>query len=103
MAKRPKKATTDATDLSASTHAHNDLVTVEALELIAFDGDPDTAGSEYYAPDDFDLDAHKVANGIEGELLDGDGQAITIAGSRFETTLIQAEALGKARLVRVLA
>lgn len=103
MAKRPKKAATDATDLSASIHAHNAIVTVEALQLLAFDGNPETEGAEYYAQAGFDLEAHKVANGIEGEFLDGDGKPIHIVGNQFETTLIQAEAMVRARMVRIIA
>ena len=93
---------TAPTDLSASIHAHNDLVTVEALCLLSFDGDPDTEGSECYAPADFDLGAHNAANGLEGPLLDGDGNEIAIFGSQFTCTKIAAEGLVRAKIVKLV-
>lgn len=76
---------------------HNDMVYVEVLCLLCWDGDPETEGAEYYAPDDFDLEAHKKANGI-----DADNHDLLITGSGFETTLIQAQALESAKAVRII-
>ena len=92
----------EATDLSASFHAHNDPVTVEVLCLLAFDGDPTTEGSEYYAPADFDLGSYNAANGLEGPLRDGEGNVIEIVGSQLTCTRIAAEGLARAKLVKLV-
>jgi hypothetical protein len=97
----PVAGETVPTDHSDSEHAHNELVMVEALCLIAWDGDPATEGQEYYAPKNWDEAGHKKANGIEGDLVDADGAIIVIRGSQFECTRLMAERLIKSRQVRM--
>lgn len=84
----------------AAIREANRLVLVEALCLLCWDGDPDRPGAEHYAPRDFDVVAHKKANGIEGEWLDGNGEPVEIVGSCFSLPLSEAEGLVKAHQVK---
>ena len=100
MAKAPRKPRarkTAPTDLSASEHAHNELVIFQVSGLMSWDGNPDTPGNEYYAPDDFDEEAHCAKNGVDA-LVDGDGNPEKIEGSWFEAPRITAETLERAKL-----
>lgn len=71
-----------------------DLVEVEALGLISFDGDPETEGSEYYAPADYVPEDYQTH--------DAEGKSLLGLPSRFFTTRIQADALVKAKAVRIV-
>jgi hypothetical protein len=97
---KPKAGKTLPTDLLSSEHAHNDMVVFQVSGLLSFDGNPDTPGMEYYAPDDFDEAAHCAANGIDA-LVDGDGNPVKIEGSWFECPRITAKAMERAKLGRI--
>lgn len=82
---------------------HNELIEVEALCLLSYDGHSNTPGiDDWYAPSDFDVEAHLAKNEIDGPLVDGDGEPILITGNRFEVTRIVAEAMAKAKMVRII-
>lgn len=72
--------------------AANQPVLCEALCLLSFDGDPETEGSEYYAPEGYEPEAP----------FDAEGKALTGLQSRFTTTRIQAEALVAAGAAKIV-
>lgn len=87
---------------------HNAPVTFIVSGLMQWDGDPVTEGSELYAPDDFDVEAHKKANGIDpenrypGQMCDGDGNpSPKIAGDRFICPAITANELARRGMGRI--
>ncbi len=88
------------TDLTASEHEHNRLVRFAVSCIFAWDGNPETDGAEYYAPADFDMDAHCAANGVD-KLLDGNGDPVVIAGTSFLVARIHAEAWQKQKLGKI--
>jgi hypothetical protein len=92
----------------AEDAAHNALVTFVVSGLVQWDGDPSTDGSELYAPADFDVEAHKKANGIDpvnrfpGQLCDGDGNpVVSIAGDSFMCPAITAQELERRGMGRI--
>lgn len=70
-----------------------ELVEVEALYLLSWDGDPETEGAEYYAP----------PGTFHEDILGPDSHPLTDLPSRFTTTRIQAEALVKAGVVKIVS
>jgi hypothetical protein len=100
--KKTNKTMEKLSVIDQTPHMHNMMVTVEVLGLLCFDGDPEIDGAEYYAPDDFDMNSYCAANQIEMPLCDELGNPIIIAGSRFVTTLVQAQAMAAARIVRII-
>lgn len=92
----------------AEDAAHNALVTFVVSALMQWDGNPDTEGSELYAPADFDVEMHKKANGIDpenrfpGQLCDGDGNPMArIAGDSFMCPAITAQELARRGMGRI--
>lgn len=77
---------------------HNELVKCEALCLLSFDGDPETEGSEYYAPASFEPDEPDK----DESWADAEGKSLRNLPSSFITTRIQAQALVKAGAVRIV-
>lgn len=80
------------------TDANNEFVTCEALGLLSYDGDPETEGSEYYAP----LGFEPAEPDDEASWTDADGKSLRNLPSRFTTTRIQAQAMVKAKVVRIV-
>jgi hypothetical protein len=98
MAKKPTntqrisalEAEVDALDERVDTiedaiEPQNEIVTFVVNQIMAFDGNPETVGNEYYMPTGFDLAAHAAANGAQ------DGDYAPLDGDRFDCTLIVAE------------
>ena len=79
------------------------LVEVEVLTPLSFDGDPETEGAEFYAPKGWTPPKQYDGAGNEVPYLDGNGDAPVIAGDRFTTTRIQAMALVQSRAARIVA
>lgn len=92
----------------AEDAAHNALVTFVVSGLMQWDGDPNTDGSELYAPADFDVEAHKNANGIDpesrfpGQLCDGDGNPMIPVGDSFMCPAITAQELVRRGMGRIV-
>jgi hypothetical protein len=96
--RKTKQNEPDGDNQAVPAPAPNDPVEVEALGLISFDGDPETEGSEYYAPAGWEPEEP----GDEASWSDAEGKSLRGRPARFVTTRIQAEALVKAGAVRIV-
>lgn len=76
----------------------NLLVEVEVLGLLSFDGDPETEGSEYYAPDGWE----PPEPDNNDSWIDAEGKSLRDLPARFVTTRVQADALVKAGAARIV-
>ena len=79
-----------------------ELVTVEALCLVSFDGNLHVEGMEYYAPKGWQPPEMFDGNGNPVPYLDGNGNEVTIAGTTFEASRGAVEAMIKAKAVRLV-
>ncbi len=88
--------------MSDTETASDDLVEVEVLVPLSWDGNPEIEGAEFYAPKGWSPPKQFDGDGNEVPYLDGNGEEPVISGDRFTTTRVQAEALVKAKAVRLL-
>jgi hypothetical protein len=96
--KKSKSAEVELTEAEIEHARVNAPTRVTALALVSYDGDPDTEGSEYYAPKGYE---HRDANG-DVVKEDDDGKSLVNLPSEFVTTRAIADAMAKAKMVDIL-
>jgi hypothetical protein len=74
----------------------NEIVSFQVSGLLAWDGDPNTEGNEYYMPEGFDLEGHAALNGAQVT------DYAPLGGDRFECTRLVAEQLQAAGMGTIL-
>lgn len=93
----------DSADEAGQIAPGNEIVNVEALAPLFYDGDPEIEGSEFYVPAGWNMADYCEAQGVDAPLLDGNGDVVQPQNGPFSMTLIEAEALAGRGLVRILA